>query len=170
MIRHRAAFGDRQTFRPREFVRVSAGQVLSGMPESRAGASRRIETAHGVIETAGGTLNIGRIYHHGVLAVGTGNAALSLPGHKPIRVVADESVIFSATGAHRLVQSFDMVSAWTRGIFVADNLSLPSHAGCRKRPRRTDPSWRLSERVQLVFSICADGLRISSHMVGTSRN
>ncbi|MFP3606015.1 FecR family protein [Paraburkholderia sp. SIMBA_053] len=107
-------------------LRVSAGQVLISMPESRAGASRRIETAHGVIETAGGTLNIGRIYHHGVLAVGTGNAALSLPERKPIRVAAGESVIFSATGAHRLAQSFDMVSAWTRGIFVADNLPLPA--------------------------------------------
>jgi transmembrane sensor len=112
-----AASGDR-------VLRVSAGQVLVRMPGSRTLAPRRIETGHGTVQTAGGTLDVGRIHRHSVLAVGSGQAWLSQPGREPLHVASGESVIFSAAGAHRFAQSFELVSAWTRGIFVADNLTL----------------------------------------------
>ncbi|MEX4002191.1 FecR domain-containing protein [Paraburkholderia sp. EG285A] len=105
---------------------VSSGQVLVRMPASRTAGARRIETAHGVVETAGGTLNVGRINRHSVLAVGAGDAWLSQPGREPLHVAAGASVTFSAAGTERLAQSFELVSAWTRGIFVADNLPLPA--------------------------------------------
>jgi len=112
-----AASGDR-------VLRVSAGQVLVHMRASHAGLLRSIETEHGVVQTEGGTINVGRIYRHSVVAVGKGEAVVLQPGRPALRVAAGESVAFSSDGARRLAQSFDLVSAWTRGIFVADNVSL----------------------------------------------
>ncbi|WP_321817203.1 MULTISPECIES: FecR family protein [unclassified Paraburkholderia] len=107
-----------------QILRVSTGQILVQMPGSHAGIARRIETAHGFVETVGGTLDVGRIHRHSVLAVRTGEAWLSQQGRAPLRVPAGESIAFSAAGPRPLAQSFELVSAWTRGIFVADNLPL----------------------------------------------
>ncbi|CAG9226724.1 conserved hypothetical protein [Paraburkholderia tropica] len=112
-----AAGGDR-------VLRVSAGQVLVSMRPSHAGLVRSIETEHGAVRSEGGVLNVGRIYRHSVVSVGKGEAVIVQPGRAALRVAAGESFAFSADGARRLAQPFDLVSAWTRGIFVADNLSL----------------------------------------------
>jgi len=107
-------------------LRVSAGQVLVEMPSSRAGAPGRFETVHGVVEADGGALNVGRIHRHSVVSVGRGEARISQPGRAPVYVAAGESVAFTEAGLTRFAQPFDLVSAWTRGIFVADNLPLPA--------------------------------------------
>lgn len=105
-------------------LRVSVGQVLVRMPSSHAGLVLSIETEHGIVQSDGGALNVGRIYRHSVVAVGKGEALVLQPGRPALRVAAGESVAFSDQGARRLAQPFELVSAWTRGIFVADNLSL----------------------------------------------
>ncbi|WP_186310898.1 FecR family protein [Paraburkholderia sp. BCC1886] len=105
-------------------LRVSVGQVLLHAPASRAGVLRQIETEHGTVMTDGGELNVGRIHRHSVVAVGKGEAMLYQRGARPLAVSAGESVAFAHEGARRLAQPFELVSAWTRGLFVADDISL----------------------------------------------
>jgi transmembrane sensor len=50
---------------------------------------------------------------------------LSLPGRAPMRIDADSGVAFSAKGVRQLSQPFELVSAWTKGLYVADNVALP---------------------------------------------
>lgn len=104
-------------------LRVPVGQVLVSVPV-RAGPTLTVATAHGTVSSAGGDLNVGRIYRHSVVAVRSGEAALLLPQRRVLRLRAGDSVAFTRDGARRLAQPFELVSAWTRGLFVADNVTL----------------------------------------------
>ena len=52
-----------------------------------------------------------------------------------MRVRAGESVAFTRDGARRLAQPFELVSAWTRGLFVADNVTVAEVADVFNRYR-----------------------------------
>jgi transmembrane sensor len=105
-------------------LKVSAGQALIE-PQAGSRGTLRIEADHGVVSSAGATLNVGRIYRHTVVSVTGGDARLSLAGRAPVHIDADSSVAFSAQGVRRLSQPFELMSAWTRGLYVADNAALP---------------------------------------------
>ncbi|TDV19634.1 FecR family protein [Paraburkholderia caballeronis] len=115
-------------------LRVPVGQVLVSMP-ARAGNALAVATADGDVWSAGGELNVGRIYRHSVVAVRDGDAELRLARGRVMRVRAGESVAFTRDGARRLAQPFELVSAWTRGLFVADNVTVAEVADVFNRYR-----------------------------------
>lgn len=104
-------------------LRVSAGQVMvrAGFDTQRM---LKVSTVDGEVTSLGGDVNVGRIYRSSVVAINHGEALLSVPRHKPVRLVSGDCVAFSSAGPRRLAQPFELVSAWTRGLFVADNISL----------------------------------------------
>ncbi|WLE62880.1 DUF4880 domain-containing protein [Burkholderia plantarii] len=104
-------------------LRLPEGQVLVRMEQARAG-SVSVETPDGSVHGLAGALNVGRIGQGSVASVRGGEAVLRVARHAPVTLHAGDSVAFSATGVRRLGQPFELVTAWTRGMYVADDVPL----------------------------------------------
>jgi transmembrane sensor len=96
--------------------------LLKAWPQQ--GRMLSISTAHGMVATAGATLNVGRMRERSVVSLSAGSALLRLPGRTATSLEAGQTAYFSAQGVEVADLSFDAASAWTRGILVADRLPL----------------------------------------------
>lgn len=83
-----------------------------------------VSTVHGVIATSGADFNVSRLGERSVVAVGSGSAVLRQSGRAAVQVRAGQTVYFNRDGARSAELSFAAVSAWRRGVFVADSLPL----------------------------------------------
>jgi transmembrane sensor len=59
-----------------------------------------------------------------VVSVSAGSALLRRPGRAAMPVAAGQTVYFNRDGVEPAELSFEAVSAWRRGVFVADRLPL----------------------------------------------
>jgi len=89
-----------------------------------AGGTLGVSTAHGAIATSGATFNVGRLGERGVISVGAGSVVLRQTGRAAVEVAAGQTVYFNHDGARTAELPFEAVSAWRRGVFVADRLPL----------------------------------------------
>jgi transmembrane sensor len=99
------------------------GQLLVKAWPAR-GRTLAVTTAHGAIATGGADLNISRLRDRSVVSVRSGSALLRQPGRAAVAVVAGQTVYFGREGARSAELSFEAVSAWRHGVFVADRLPL----------------------------------------------
>ncbi|MEK6424282.1 MAG: DUF4880 domain-containing protein [Burkholderia gladioli] len=104
-------------------LRVSEGQVLVRMAPGLRGRIT-LATRDGAVTGRVGTLNVGRIGRRSIVSVRGGDAWLHPARGAPVAVRAGDSLAFSADGVHRVGQPFELVSAWTRGMYVADDVPL----------------------------------------------
>jgi transmembrane sensor len=83
-----------------------------------------VATTHGTVATEGATLNVGRLFERSVVSVSSGSALLRPHGSRPVLVSEGETFYFDRHGAREAELSFGAVSAWTRGVCVADRMPL----------------------------------------------
>ncbi|RZT10321.1 FecR family protein [Duganella sp. CF402] len=104
------------------------GQVLLKSWAQREGVLT-VATAHGSVATGGAVLNVGRLHARSVVAVSAGSALLRPKDGPAVLVSAGESFYFGggssgSGGSLASGLSFNAVSAWTRGVCVADRMPL----------------------------------------------
>lgn len=83
-----------------------------------------VSTAHGAVSTEGATFNVGKLHERSVVSVRTGSALLRPESGKPVLVSEGETFYFDGKGAQQAEMGFGAVSAWTRGVCVADRMPL----------------------------------------------
>ncbi|WP_343732813.1 DUF4880 domain-containing protein [Duganella sp.] len=102
---------------------LQQGQLLVKSWPQRQGVLG-VTTAHGTVVTEGAEFSVGRLLKRSVIAVSSG-VALLRPNYGPaVRVPAGETFYFGPRGAQACELSFNAVSAWTRGVCVADRMPL----------------------------------------------
>ena len=99
------------------------GQLLLKAWPAR-GSVLGVATVHGAIATSGAIFNVSRLRERSVLSVSSGSAVLLQPGRSAVPVAAGQTIYFNRDGAQSAELSFEAVSAWRRGVFVADRLPL----------------------------------------------
>jgi transmembrane sensor len=101
------------------------GQVLLKSWTRREGVLT-VATAHGSVATGGAVFNVGRLYARSVVAVSVGSALLRAKDGPALLISAGESFYFGggSGGAQASGLSFNAISAWTRGVCVADRMPL----------------------------------------------
>ncbi|MRW89681.1 DUF4880 domain-containing protein [Duganella sp. FT80W] len=99
------------------------GQVLLRSWRQRDGVLS-VATAHGSVATGGAVFNVGRLHERSVVSVSEGSALLRPAGGAAVLVGAGETFFFDRHGAQAAELSFSAVSAWTRGVCVADRMPL----------------------------------------------
>lgn len=83
-----------------------------------------VATAHGSVVTGGAIFNVGRLRQRSVLSIREGSALLRPAGGAAVLVSAGETFYFDQHGAQAAELPFAAVSAWTRGVCVADRMPL----------------------------------------------
>ncbi|MFS2002730.1 DUF4880 domain-containing protein [Duganella sp. CT11-25] len=83
-----------------------------------------VTTVHGAVATNGAIFNVSRLRERSVVSVSAGSALLRQPGRAAMHVAAGQTVYFNRDDAQPAELSFEAVSAWRRGVFVADRLPL----------------------------------------------
>ena len=96
--------------------------LLKSSPQT--GGIVTVSTTHGTVVSSGAVLNVGRLRERSVVSVGTGSVLLRPAGRAPVPIEAGQTFYFDRHGARASELSFAAASAWTRGVFVADRLSL----------------------------------------------
>ena len=99
------------------------GQLLL-KPAPKSVGVLTVCTAHGAVVAGGAVLNVGRLRERSVVSVASGSALLRPLGRAAVPIEAGQTVYFDRHGARASELSFAAASAWTRGVFVADRLSL----------------------------------------------
>lgn len=99
------------------------GQLLLKATPQSAGILT-VSTAHGAVVSRGAVLNVGRLRERSVVSVKAGSALLRPAGRAAVPIEAGQTFYFDRHGARASDLSFAAVSAWTRGVFVADRLPL----------------------------------------------
>jgi transmembrane sensor len=99
------------------------GQLLLKATPQSAGILT-VSTAHGTVVSSGAVLNVGRLRERSVVSVKAGSALLRPAGRAAVPIEAGQTFYFDRHGARASDLSFAAVSAWTRGVFVADRLPL----------------------------------------------
>lgn len=103
---------------------LQQGQVLVKSWAQRDGVLT-VATSHGTLATGGAVLNVGRLHARSVVAVSAGSALLRPKSGPAVLVSAGESFYFGGSGGVQASGlSFNAVSAWTRGVCVADRMPL----------------------------------------------
>ncbi|MYM22006.1 DUF4880 domain-containing protein [Duganella sp. FT135W] len=102
---------------------LQQGQLLVKSRGQRGGVLS-VATEHGTVVTGGAIFNVGRLLERSVVAVSAGSALLRPKGGPAVLVSAGETFHFGRSGAHAAELSFNAVSAWTRGVCVADRMPL----------------------------------------------
>ena len=77
-----------------------------------------------LLSTRGAVFNVGRFTQRNVVALERGQATLHRPGRAPLLLGAGETVYWSGQRLEHSTQSYATVTAWRRGLFVADRLPL----------------------------------------------
>lgn len=83
-----------------------------------------VATADGAVSTEGATFNVGKLHARSVVSVSSGSALLRPRDARPVLVSAGETFYFGHGAAQQAEMSFGAVSAWTRGVCVADRMPL----------------------------------------------
>ena len=83
-----------------------------------------VATTHGAVSTEGATFNVGKLYARSVVSVSSGSALLRPQDGRPVLVSAGETFYFDREGAQAAELPFGAVSAWMRGVCVADRMPL----------------------------------------------
>jgi transmembrane sensor len=83
-----------------------------------------VATAHGAVSTEGATFNVGKLHERSVVSVSAGSALLRPRDGRPVFVGTGETYYFDRKGAQQAELPFGAVSAWTRGVCVADRMPL----------------------------------------------
>jgi transmembrane sensor len=99
------------------------GQLLLKSSPQSAGILT-VSTTHGTVVSSGSVLNVGRLRERSVVSVGAGSVLLRPAGRAAVPIEAGQTFYFDRHGARASELSFAAASAWTRGVFVADRLSL----------------------------------------------
>lgn len=102
---------------------LQRGQLLVKSWPQRDGVLR-VKTAHGTVVTGGAAFTVGRLLERSVVAVSAGSALLRPAVGPAVLVSAGETFHFGPQGAQASELSFNAVSAWTRGVCVADRMPL----------------------------------------------
>lgn len=104
-------------------LKLHQGQVLvKSWPQRDDVLS--VVTTHGTVSTEGATINVGKLRARSVLSVSAGSALLRPLDGRPILVSAGETFYFDRQAARIAELPFSAVSAWTRGVCVADRMPL----------------------------------------------
>lgn len=104
-------------------LRLARGQVLLRAALA-PGRTLHIESSGARVSLRQAVFNLSRFAHGSVLALDSGSAQLHVPGRAATLVEAGQTLYFHAGGVEARPASFAAVSAWTRGLFVADRLPL----------------------------------------------
>lgn len=99
------------------------GQLLL-KAASRADRVLSVTTAHGTVVSSGALINVGRLRERSVVSLGTGSALLRPAAGRAMPIEAGQTFYFDRHGASASELPFAAVSAWMRGIVVADRLPL----------------------------------------------
>lgn len=102
---------------------LQQGQLLLKATAQRSGVLS-VATAHGAVATGGAVFNVGRLHQRSVVAVSEGSALLRPRQGAAVLVEAGETYYFDDLGARLAELPFAAVSAWTRGVCVADRMPL----------------------------------------------
>lgn len=111
---------------------LGAGQLLL---RSGAGHAYSVATAHGVVDATGATFNLGRFGERSLLAVQSGSAELRQRDRTSRRITAGQALYFGAGDDEASTLSFGAVTAWTRGMYVADRVPMAQLVGVFNRYR-----------------------------------
>lgn len=104
-------------------LNLQQGQVLVKSWPQRDDALT-VATSHGTVTTEGATFNVGKLHARSVVSVSSGNALLRPQSGRPVLVSAGETFYFDHKAAQQAEMPFGAVSAWTRGVCVADRMPL----------------------------------------------
>lgn len=116
-------------------LKLARGQLLLRVaPRRTAPAVVAVGTAR--LSTSGGVLNVGRFDQRSVIALGSGAATLHQPGESPLALAGGDTFYLDGHRLTRSGQSFAAVTAWQRGLFVADRLPLAQLASVFNRYHR----------------------------------
>ncbi|SDF76766.1 MULTISPECIES: FecR domain-containing protein [unclassified Duganella] len=83
-----------------------------------------VSTMDGAVVTEGATFNVGKLLERSVVSVSRGSALLRPQLGRPVLVSEGETFYFNGKGAQQTEMPFGVVSAWTRGVCVADRMPL----------------------------------------------
>lgn len=83
-----------------------------------------VATSHGTVSTEGATFNVGKLHERSVVSLSSGSALLRPQGGRPVLVSAGETFYFNHKDSQQAEMPFGAVSAWTRGVCVADRMPL----------------------------------------------
>ncbi|WP_432378018.1 FecR domain-containing protein [Duganella sp. P38] len=104
-------------------LKLQQGQVLLKSWPARDDALT-VSTAHGSVSTEGATFNVGKLHARSVVSVSSGSALLRPDGGRPVLVSEGETFYFDGKSAQQAETGFGAVSAWIRGVCVADRTPL----------------------------------------------
>ncbi|MBV7534870.1 FecR domain-containing protein [Duganella sp. sic0402] len=104
-------------------LRLHQGQVLVKSWPPRDD-TLTVATADGAVSTEGATFNVGKLHARSVVSVSSGSALLRPQNGRPVLVPAGETFYFDRQAVHSAELPFAAVSAWTRGVCVADRMPL----------------------------------------------
>ena len=90
-----------------------------------------VVTMDGAVVTEGATFNVGKLLERSVVSVSRGSALLRPQLGRPVRVSEGETFYFNGKGAQQTEMPFGVVSAWTRGVCVADRMPLAENPPVR---------------------------------------
>lgn len=99
------------------------GQLLVRSAAARRGALS-VATVHGQLITAGAAFDIARMASRSIVSVCQGSVLLRLASGAEVAVAAGQSYYFDRHAARLAGLPFSAVSAWTRGICVADRMPV----------------------------------------------
>ncbi len=99
------------------------GQLLVKSWRQRDGVLS-VATAHGSVATGGAIFNVGRLHQRSVVSVSEGSALLRPASGAAVLVSAGQTFHFDQRGAQAAELPFGAVTAWTRGVCVADRMPL----------------------------------------------
>ncbi|NVM78224.1 transmembrane sensor [Duganella sp. SG902] len=102
---------------------LQQGQLLVKSWPERGGVLS-VATAHGTVVTGGAEFSVGRLAERSVVAVSAGSALLRPQSGPAVLVPAGGTFYFGHHGAQASELSFNAISAWTRGVCVADRMPL----------------------------------------------
>jgi transmembrane sensor len=116
-------------------LKLARGQLLLRVGPQR---TTSVGVAFGAarLSTSGGVLNVGRFDQRSVIALGSGAATLHRPGQSPLALAGGDTFYLDGHRLTRSGQSFAAVTAWQRGLFVADRLPLAQLASVFNRYHR----------------------------------
>lgn len=104
-------------------LHLRQGQMLVNARPRGAGVLS-VATEHGAVLTGGAVLNVGRLHQRSVVSLREGSALLRPRNGAAVLVSAGETFYFDSAGAKEAELPFAAVSAWTRGVCVADRMPL----------------------------------------------
>lgn len=100
--------------------------LLRAVPDPAMPArALHIQTAQGMVSTQGGLLGVRDMRSHSQLVVLEGSAQVSLGGQSALTTVAAvQRTVFGADGIAAAQPADSSITAWTRGMLMADNMPL----------------------------------------------